>query len=217
MAATVAVGLDLSLRATGMVALCGATSTWPKATGPQLIHSAVIETEELRGLVRIERVTDAVQGFLNWLKGRALGPDVVVIEGPAFSRQMAHSLGELHGVVKLDIARRRSRLVVVTAGPSVLKKFCSGAGNADKNVVMKRVATRWGFDNDDDNICDAYVAAMMGLCLYGELTPRSEQAQWQPKCEVIYAGTSTASSAAATIRAAVPRPMAGRVRRRRIA
>lgn len=213
---TVVVGLDLSLRATGMVALHGATSTWPRATGPQLIHSAVIETEELRGLVRIERVTDAVQGFLTWLHGRALGPDVVVIEGPAFSRQMAHSLGELHGVVKLDIARRRARFVVITAGPSVLKKFCTGTGNADKNVVMKRVATRWGFDNDDDNICDAYVAAMMGLCLYGELTPRSEQTQWQPKCEVIYAGASGVAGGTA-VHKLDARPVAGRVRRRRLA
>lgn len=213
----VAVGLDLSLRATGVVALCGATSTWPRASGPQVIHSAVIETEDLRGLERIECVTDAVQGFLTWLQVRALGPGVIVVEGPAFSRQMAHSLGELHGVVKMDIARRRPSYPVVSAGPSVLKKFCCGTGNADKNLVMKRVAMRWGFDNDDDNICDAYVAAMMGLCLYGELTPRSEQATWQVKCEVLYAGSNRIGAGRTQARNAAARTVAGRVRGRRIA
>ena len=55
--------------------------------------------------------------------------------------------------------------VLVT--PSQLKKFVTGKGNADKNVVMKEVYKRFHIDTDDDNTADAVVLGHIGLALTG--------------------------------------------------
>lgn len=40
--------------------------------------------------------------------------------------------------------------------PSTLKKWISGKGNAEKNLMLREVYKRWGYDAKDDNDADAF-------------------------------------------------------------
>lgn len=55
--------------------------------------------------------------------------------------------------------------------PSSLKMFATGKGNSAKQVVMKEVFKRWGYDSNSDDVCDAFVLAKMA---YHGLSPMSE-------------------------------------------
>ena len=55
--------------------------------------------------------------------------------------------------------------------PSQLKKFATGKGNVDKNVVIKEVYKRFGIDTDDDNTADAVVLGHIGMSLTGAYIP----------------------------------------------
>lgn len=61
--------------------------------------------------------------------------------------------------------------------PSQLKKFVTGKGNVDKNVVMKAVYKRFQIDTDDDNTADAVVLGHIGLALIKEYVPTTTE-QW---------------------------------------
>ena len=45
--------------------------------------------------------------------------------------------------------------------PTQIKKFITGRGNAKKDVIIREVYKRWGFETDDHNIADAYGLAQM--------------------------------------------------------
>jgi crossover junction endodeoxyribonuclease RuvC len=46
-----------------------------------------------------------------------------------------------------------------------LKMFVGGKGNCKKELVLKEVFKRWGFDTNDNNLSDAYVLMQIGLAL----------------------------------------------------
>ena len=47
--------------------------------------------------------------------------------------------------------------------PKSLKKWTTGNGNADKNMMKSKVEERWGIKYDDDNLADAFGLARMAL------------------------------------------------------
>jgi crossover junction endodeoxyribonuclease RuvC len=159
----IVVGADLSLAATALVA----TRHNVIAAGFEVLASRRMKTD-LRGIERLNEIDLWCQRFLDDLEFRGLHPRLVLFEGPGFGSQVAHALGQLHGVVKVGIWRRRGGFRMGDIPPSTLKKFVTGSGASDKNVVMKGVFKRWGFDSDDDNECDAFAASMAGQCLCGD-------------------------------------------------
>ncbi len=60
--------------------------------------------------------------------------------------------------------------------PTQAKKFLTGKGNCDKNLILKEVFKRYGIDVDDDNIADAVNFNFIGRALLGWIQP-SNQAQ----------------------------------------
>lgn len=136
-------GLDLSLTATGYA-----------------VNDAVVGVVKVksRGEQRLVEIRNAVVDL-------AVYSDVVVLEGYAFARpNQAHQLGELGGVVRAALWERRIPFVEVP--PSVLKKYATGKGNADKGAVLAAAIRRLGFEGDDDNAADAWVLRAMGLRWY---------------------------------------------------
>lgn len=154
------VGLDISLKGPGV---CVVEGNPRSKCGEQLeAEAAKIRIgEDLRGPQRLAVVTESL---VSWLHSRAaLCPrQLFVMEGYAFGQAgAAHSLGEIGGCVRRELWAAGANLIVVP--PSTLKKYVTGRGVGDKNIVMKVVYKRWGFDSDDDNECDAFGAAMLGL------------------------------------------------------
>jgi len=84
----------------------------------------------------------------------------VAIEGYSYmSRWRAHDLGEVGGIIRLGLYRRKIDFEVVP--PPTLKKFVSGKGNANKEFVVLSAFRRWGAEFPDTHRCDAYC-----LCRY---------------------------------------------------
>lgn len=177
MTAIVVVGVDLALTVSGLITVAGPGSDYRKGTGPQLLRQVRIVTKDLRGYQRLNVISNAVQENHEWLVSRVLRPTVYVFEGPGFSSKVAHSLGQLHGVVKMDLLRRADAesFSLLDVPPSTLKKFVTGKGIGEKNVIMKWVCNRWGFDSDFDDECDAYACSICGLCLYGSTSPAAHR------------------------------------------
>lgn len=92
--------------------------------------------------------------------------DCCVLEGYAYSSRAAHSalLHELGGILKMIFHDANTPFYVVS--PLSLKKFATGQIKSDKNVIMKEVLKRWGFDSQTDHEADAFVLAKIGEYLY---------------------------------------------------
>lgn len=149
------VGLDLSLTATGYCHPSGETETL---------------SSKQSGMDRIRDITQQVTERLSG-NPRAL----VVLEDYAFSRGgHAHEIGELGGVVKDHLIEMGQRYVLI--GPSSVKKFATGKGNANK-IEMGVAAAKIGQDfAGDDNRCDAWWLREMARYRYGNVTTASRTA-----------------------------------------
>lgn len=104
------------------------------------------------------RLAEIQRWLIDWMNG--FDPVVhICMEGYAYTRQMGHSLGELGGVVKTGLLELYGDVelaypTIVT--PQQLKKFTSGNGNEKKNLIVRAVWRKWGYDAVDDNTADAY-------------------------------------------------------------
>lgn len=159
--ATRVVGVDISLTGPAVCVASGAPHSKARVDSGITVESAVFRAgKELRGPERLSVVARAIT---DWLHSRGvLYPGVVFVqEGYAFSRQQAHSLGEIGGCVRRVIWEAGCNLIVPP--PSTLKKFITGKGSGDKSVIIKHVYKHWGFDVDNDDQCDAFCCALVGL------------------------------------------------------
>lgn len=155
------IGLDLSLQGPGICVAIGDPKS--KCDESMLdVDSALIRAgEDLRGSERLSVVTTAIFSWLTARRGMLSPGDLVVVEGYAFSRQQAHSMGEIGGCVRKYIWESGANLLIIT--PSSLKRFITGKGAGEKSAMIKQVYKRWNYDVDEDNQCDAFACAMVGL------------------------------------------------------
>ena len=100
----------------------------------------------------------------------------VVIEGLAFNGRGSYAL-QLAGLGYM-LRRHLWKLGVPfkDVPPTSAKKFLTGKGNCDKNLILKEVFKRYQVDVDDDNIADAVNFNMIGRALLG-WTATTNQAQ----------------------------------------
>lgn len=219
-----AIGFDLSLENTGIVALRASTFDFPIGRGPEIVAQVSIQTKKLRGMARLEMIERETGRFLDKVV-HILGvrPQAAIFEGPGFNSHVAHSLGHVHGIIKLRVWQ-----VSIACGiefiadlpPANLKQFVTEKGNSEKNVVMKRLLWRYGYDDDDDNLNDGYACALVGLCKVLGGGSAMQRQVVDEKLEVgLYEGESQQAAQRRRAIAAVGSTtgtLAGRVRRRRL-
>jgi Holliday junction resolvasome RuvABC endonuclease subunit len=140
-------GLDLSVRASGLCFPDGSLSTFsPKRNDDWRLI-------EIRNyLVHVIR---------QWRI------ELVMIEGPFVSRNPSGAAALLgaHGVAK--VAMLSNHTPYLTPAPSLVKLFATGKGNAPKLDVIKAAIHRLGIDPGDDNQADAAWLRAMGMDLAG--------------------------------------------------
>lgn len=143
--------LDLSLTSTGWAAQHGAppvaSGTFnPKGTGAPRLHSVVVW---LGTLLKV------------WT------PDLVVLEGYSFaSPNRAHHIGELGGVVRLQLFQRGFPFVELA--PKVRAKLATGKGNAGKDQVLVEAVRRLGYRGHSNDEADALWLLQAALIVYAQ-------------------------------------------------
>lgn len=140
-------GLDLSVRATGIAHVDGHLSTF----SPQ--------TNDDRRLVEIRNHLVAI------VRSEAI--ELVMLEAPFVTKDNAgRMLLQAHGVVK--VALMSNRVPYLYPAPQLVKMYATGKGTAPKlDVVKALMRRRPDIDPGDDNQADAWWLRAMGHALAG--------------------------------------------------
>lgn len=150
-------GLDLSLVHTGVALL---------EDGKQVLRTGIKTkpTKEKRPIDEIKRIQSIVDSIMEIVNEH--NPDVVVLEGIAFMSRNSTALAQLAALnymIRAELMKKGIGFLIVA--PTSLKKFATGKGNAQKDEVMLAVYKRWGVSILDNNECDGYVLAQIGLAI----------------------------------------------------
>ncbi len=138
-------GIDLSLRGTGVIIIQGDSiveQALIKTTPKELIEDRIIHIGK-----EIRRI---------WAKYTISG---INIEGLAFGArgQRMFELSGLHYHIRIRFANRKIDFMVTP--PTTVKKWITGKGNANKEVMLMKVFKKYGEEFLDNNLCDAYCLA----------------------------------------------------------
>ena len=155
------IGLDLSLTAPGwyFCDVCGSAAnaqcgTW-QPQGRGLDRMDWICRKVLRLIPEHDDARVIIEGFAFGAKGQAI-----------------YEIAGLGYIVRL--ALRYRGVPVLEVAPAQLKKYATGKGNATKEIIIREVFRRWGFEARDNNEADAFVLGQIGLALAGLSEPSTE-------------------------------------------
>ncbi len=118
----------------------------------------IIEFEELRGIVRAQRIAHAIG---SWLTSQEQPADIIYIEGYGYGNH--HSLAdlvEMGTAVRLKLAEIGLQWFDVS--PSHLKKWTTGKGNAYKKDMAASVDQQWQLGAKHHDAVDAYALVRFG-------------------------------------------------------
>jgi crossover junction endodeoxyribonuclease RuvC len=149
-------GIDPSLQKTGLVIM---------ESDGTIICEKLITPKKLKGVERLQFIRNELLSNL-----KKYHVTVVSIESYSFSSRgrAMFNLGELGGVIRLALFDNQFPYFDVS--PSSLKSFIAENGLADKEMMRKAVLRKYKLDISEDNICDAFSLARMGLVL-GDAMP----------------------------------------------
>lgn len=153
-----ALGLDLSLRGAGLVAVppdwCG---DWSRIARATVGHSLTRDATEADRIGRLVRLSAEVVAFAEAHRCKR-----AVVEQYAFTSRNAHShaLGELGGVVKVLLTARVGIPVDVVPPASARKLILGKLPRKDVKVATRAALTRMGMPTEWTNDeADAFVVA----------------------------------------------------------
>lgn len=133
-------GLDLSITATGV------SITEPFAVDHGYAFTTTIKSREVQDL-RLPDIRSKVKKLVH-------GLDLVLIEMLPPNMKGAGITGMVQGVVREMLIGEGIRYGDI--GPSALKKYATGKGNASKTEMALAALKRDGAEFTDDNACDAW-------------------------------------------------------------
>lgn len=155
----ISIGLDLSLTHTGFVAV----DDKGKIISREVIKSKPVGDKPMDEICRIIEISDKIiHNIAESLNGN-ITKNVICIEGLAYMAQ-GTSLTQLAGLNYLIRAQLfYYELPFIIIAPTTLKKFITGSGKGDKDMMMMAVYKNYKFESTDNNECDAYSLAICGL------------------------------------------------------
>ncbi len=88
---------------------------------------------------------------------------IVYIEDISFGSKGAYAaqMAALNYFIRIFLLENNIEYTIIA--PSKLKKFVTGNGKAQKNLMLKEVYKKWGVDLNDDNSADSYALARFAL------------------------------------------------------
>jgi crossover junction endodeoxyribonuclease RuvC len=151
-------GIDLSLRATGIV--IRDTDDLPDPLN--LFLQWLIKSSPTTDQKMIDRLCEIRNKVVDVIEVKK--PDKIVIEGLSYGSKNTSSLCDLAKLnFAIEVYCKHMGIPYEMVPPTTLKKFVTGKGNCKKDLMLMKVFKRWGVEFEDDNLCDAFA-----LCKYGE-------------------------------------------------
>jgi crossover junction endodeoxyribonuclease RuvC len=150
----IAVGLDMSLSATGFCLKAGSRmnletiKTAPKDFDNDLERLKHIAAETMRRIPQDVTMV-CMEDFFTPGNKAQIGSAI--------------KLAMLGTVIRMALYDRG--IPFYTIAPGQIKKFVSGKGTAPKSIIVREVYKRWGIDCKDDNQADAVVLANIAKAL----------------------------------------------------
>lgn len=172
------IGIDPSLTNTGVIAINEKGDLMASVS----ITSKPVGKKPIDELVRIKNIVNKIEDFISGYKEVSM----VVIEGIAMMARNSTALVQLSGLnymIRDMLLKRGVSFSIVT--PTQLKKFITGKGNSQKNIIMLEVYKQYGFSFTDDNICDAFVLAKIGFHIVDTKSDNMSQSMTVKQSEVI--------------------------------
>lgn len=160
------IGIDPSLTSTGIVVLRGNKVELAVTTK----NEPALGTIDRVRLI-YERIVDIQENLSDGEKWQA--PDLIVIEGFSYGSKgrSVFDIAYLGWRIReeLEWLKEQDNIPWLEVPPSQLKKFATGQGNANKEIILQQVYKRWGVEFSDNNQADAYVLAQIGRAYLGEV------------------------------------------------
>jgi crossover junction endodeoxyribonuclease RuvC len=161
------IGIDPSLTSTGIVVLRDGKVELAETTK----NRPDLGTIERVKLIR-ERIASIIENLINEEKTEWQAPDLIVIEGFSYGSKgrSVFDIAYLGWRIREDLERLKEQdnIPWLEVPPSQLKKFATGQGNANKEIILQQVYKRWGVEFSDNNQADAYVLAQIGRAYLGD-------------------------------------------------
>ncbi|AOE44974.1 resolvase [Gordonia phage Twister6] len=156
---TTVIGLDLSLTSTGH-----ATLTYDPTNGDHTVQLQTI-TSSPTGKTLTDRETRLTR-LRQTIVGACRGADLVLIEAPAFSRNMSGTWDRAGLWWLVVTGLQRLEVPVGEVPPTTVKKFACDKGNGGKADVAAGITRLWPneYPHGDDQM-DALTLASIGLVL----------------------------------------------------
>jgi len=142
------VGLDLSLTGTGMVKL---------SKDEEILYKNVFSTGASTQIE--ERILTISFEILS----RIVYESMIYIEGLSYGSrgQKMLEISGLHYCIRCQLTKDGRPFKIIP--PTTLKKFITGTGRAQKNLMLLKIYKKFGIEFDSDNIADAYSLARLAL------------------------------------------------------
>jgi len=139
------IGLDLSMTATGLCHTEGQAACWPVGEHRGACWH-LVKTREAKDL-RLPEIRSQVKQY-------AYDSDFALIEMLPPNMKGAGITGMVQGIVREMLLEEGIRYGDI--GPSSLKKYATGRGNASKTDMAVAALKRGGVEFTNDNECDAW-------------------------------------------------------------
>lgn len=151
------VGLDLSFRSTGLTVLSDSSDILSQ----ELITNLTKEPIEQRIISISDRVFSVIEEF---------SPFIVYMEGLSFSSsgQASLDLAGLHFYIRVFLHSNYPGEFYIIP-PTTLKKYVTGTGRCQKNLMLLKTYKKFGVEFNDDNLCDSYCLARYGVDTYKKI------------------------------------------------
>jgi hypothetical protein len=158
-------GIDLSLTGTALVSVfpeSGDISQQESQIGYSLKRGA----PWWQRTRRVRDIVDALEERLAFKDAHSM----ILFEGPALGARgpTMFNIGEMMNEFQRRVVDWPSR-EIVEVNPSTLKKFVTGKGNANKELIAAHVTKRWDHIFSDNNLTDAFGLCQIGRALLGHL------------------------------------------------
>lgn len=157
------IGIDPSLTDTGIVII---------EDGKVICSKDVKSGSEGKNVVkrigRINEISKQINAIISENIGVKDTEQILVIEGYSFGSHggMGISLGEAGGVFRTNLIKDFPKAIFIEVPPTRLKKFITGKGNCEKDLILKEVYKNFGYDTSNNNIADAFGLSLWGYALY---------------------------------------------------